>query len=279
MGWYKAARGHNDGHTMTDKFHERFNIHVPIEEARKRFVNRIHNEALGRFFYALPDGVRHQAEGTVITILGIENTHHQSLTRYIGDDFRNNVRGVEALFNALNMAGRGRLLEPIILNILSLSEVDLGIRWHEGRFAPSGSPLLDEKLVNDVLNCLKPKEFEGVLKPFQKGLEDLIQSINIPARIQDVVTEMYEALEALAKIVTGRRDKDLSSNAELFIKSAQVSDAYKPILKEYIAHGNKIRHAGKDGQPKQDLTRKEVESFVYLTGVFIRLAVIEEAQA
>jgi len=44
-------------------------------------------------------------------------------------------------------------------------------------------------------------------------------------------------------------------------------------------YGNKIRHAGKDGQPKQDLTRKEVESFVYLTGVFIRLAVIEEAQA
>ncbi len=118
-----------------------------------------------------------------------------------------------------------------------------------------------------------------MLRPFKKGLEDLIHSIKTPTRLQDVVTDMYEALEALAKIVTGRGDKDLSANMELFIKAVQVSDIYKPILKEYIAYANKIRHAGKDGQPKPDLTRKEVESFVYLTGVFIRLAVINEAQA
>ena len=81
------------------------------------------------------------------------------------------------------------------------------------------------------------------------------------------------------KIVTGRGDRELSANMESFIKAVQVSDIYKPILKEYIVFGNKIRHAGKDGQPKPHLTRKEVESFVYMTGVFIRIAVIEEAQA
>ncbi len=113
---------------MTEKFHERFKIPVPIDEARKRFVSRVRNEALGRFFYRIPDGVRHEAEGTVLTILGIENRYPQTLGEQIGNDFWGNVRGVEALFIALNIAGCARSLEPIILNILSLSEVDLGIR-------------------------------------------------------------------------------------------------------------------------------------------------------
>ncbi len=265
---------------MAEKFHERFNIHVPVEEAKKQFVNRAHNEVFGRALFELPEGIRTSAEVAVLTILGIKNRYDYSpLTRYVGEEFWTNVKAVEALFQILKGERRAESLDRVIQNILFLSEVDLGIRWHEGHFVPSGSPLLDEKLVNDVLNCLKPKKFEGVLNPFRKGLEDLLHSIKTPTRLPDVVTEMYEALEALAKIVTGRGDKDLSGNAELFIKAVQVSDTYKPILKEYIVYGNKIRHAGKDGQPKPDLTRKEVESFVYMTGVFIRLAVIEEAQA
>jgi hypothetical protein len=70
-----------------------------------------------------------------------------------------------------------------------------------------------------------------------------------------------------------------STKLEQFISIVKASDGYKRLLKEYIAYANAFRHAGKDGQAKPDLTRKEVESFVYMTGVFIRLAVIEEAQA
>ncbi len=33
---------------MPDKFHERFDIDVPIDEARRRFVNRVHNELLSQ---------------------------------------------------------------------------------------------------------------------------------------------------------------------------------------------------------------------------------------
>ncbi len=132
--------------------------------------------------------------------------------------------------------------------------------------------------MNDVLRCLQSNGYAGVRASFNKGLDHLLHSINKPHLLSDVVTDTYEALEALAKIVTGR-DKDLSTNAEQFISIVKASDGYKRLLKEYIAHANTIRHAGKDGQPKPDLTRKEVESFVYMTGVFIRLAVIEEAQA
>jgi hypothetical protein len=268
---------------MTEKFHERFNIPVNAEEARNRFVNRVYNDILSGFFYSFLMKERWDVVSMrVLTALGIKNQSSPAFYQWeekIGNDFWTNVRAAEAMYEAVSDMGVSQRLVKIIENILYLSEVDLGIRWHEGRFLPSGSPLLDEKLVNDVLNCLQPKKYEGVLKPFRKGLEDLLHSIKTSSRLADVVTEMYESLEALAKIVTGRGDKDLSANMEPFIRAVQVSDTYKPILKQYIAYGNKIRHAGKDGQPKPDLTRKEVESFVYLTGVFIRLAVIEKAQA
>jgi len=83
---------------------------------------------------------------------------------------------------------------------------------------------------------------------------------------------MYEAVEALAKVVTGRQGKDLSQNRELFISKVDASDAYKVLLKDYIDYANEFRHAEQEGEPKPVMTEREAESFVYLTGIFIRLA-------
>ena len=83
---------------------------------------------------------------------------------------------------------------------------------------------------------------------------------------------MYEAVEALAKIVT-ERPKDLSANAELFISKVNVSDHYKILLKDYVAYAHKFRHAEDRRGARPMPSRAEVESFIYLTGLFIRLAV------
>ena len=82
---------------------------------------------------------------------------------------------------------------------------------------------------------------------------------------------MYEALEALAKIVTGK-DKELSANAELFISTSKLSNEYEPILKAYIAYANEFRHAAEQGKKKTPPSHQEVESFIYLTGTFVRVS-------
>ena len=84
---------------------------------------------------------------------------------------------------------------------------------------------------------------------------------------------MYEAVEALAKIVTGRPNKDLSANTEMFISKLKVSNHYKTLLKDYIAYGNEFRHAEDEVMPRPPLSEPEVESFIYLTGLFIRLTI------
>jgi hypothetical protein len=63
------------------------------------------------------------------------------------------------------------------------------------------------------LNWLRDARYENVLKPFEKGLKHWMEASKDPTRHGDVVTDMYEALEAIAKIVT-RRDADLAGNRE-----------------------------------------------------------------
>lgn len=163
-------------------------------------------------------------------------------------------------------------LDALIERTLRDCELDLGVRYETGVFVRSGAKLLDDKLVNEVLRWLSDKNYRTVMEPFSKGLEHLLKSEKYPAVLSDVVTDMYEALEALSKIVTNR-DRDLSGNAELFLNNLGTSQAYKKILKEYIAYANSFRHAASANEPKPSLSIAEVESFTYLTGVFIRLAI------
>jgi hypothetical protein len=160
----------------------------------------------------------------------------------------------------------------LICYLLSESEVDLGIRWQNGQFVKSGAALLDESLVNDPLHWLRSSGYETVLTPFQKGLSHFLHATKRPELLADVVTDMYESMEALAKIVTGKPDKDLSGNQQLLLSKVKASNEYKHLLRDYIDYANRFRHAVREGQPRPELSPKEVESFVYLTGVFIRLA-------
>ena len=52
----------------------------------------------------------------------------------------------------------------------------------------------------------------------------------------------------------------------------KASEDYKVLLRDYIDYANKFRHAESECEPKPQLSEREVESFVYLTGIFIRLA-------
>jgi hypothetical protein len=158
-------------------------------------------------------------------------------------------------------------------DLVKNSETDLGIEWRPPMFVPTGARLLDDRLVNDPLDWLSDPKYQTVYGPFAKGLSHFLEIARNPQLLTDVITDMYEALEALAKIVTGRPGKDLSAIREAFVKKLRASDHYKKLLKEYIAYANEFRHAQQEPRTRPVPSRAEVESFMYLTGVFIRLAV------
>jgi hypothetical protein len=153
------------------------------------------------------------------------------------------------------------------------SEVDLGISWQWPNFVPTGARLLDERLIHDPLHWLDEPKYRAVYDPFKNGLSHFRESHWKPHLLNNAITEMYEVVEALAKIVTGRPNKEPSGNAELFISKIKASDHHKKLLKDYIAYAGDFRHAEDPPGARPVPSRDEVESFMYLTGVFIRLAV------
>ena len=93
-----------------------------------------------------------------------------------------------------------------------------------------------------------------------------------PTRYGDVITDMYEALEAVAKIVTGR-DVDLAGNREKFASELRLPEQYTRMLKEYIDFGCKYRHSPGVTQPREYPSEEDTEAFMYITGLFVRRAI------
>ena len=257
-------------------FHERFELQVEAQEARRRFVARISNLIFERFAVDNFESYeRVKLEQYVASVLGERHSGHYLVTLATVGDFLQHLQAVEAIYSYLGRdpytAPKQLKLIERVREVLAMVETDIGVRWEGGRFIPEGARLLDDKLVNDPLRWLRERGHENVLSPYQKGLQHFLQSHNNPALLSDVVTDMYEALEALAKSMTGR-DDDLSANQELFIKNVKASDGYKRLLKVYIEYANDFRHAAEPGTVRPTPSAGEVENFIYLTGTFIRLA-------
>jgi len=258
---------------MAEKFHTRFGLEISMEEAQKRLVNRAYNLVFSTHLWGHRiTGEQDRIEREVLTTLGRSFRQTSSLDDHIRDDFYANLQALEAYYAAVPSYEKEEV-GKLILRILEESELDLGVRWEVGRFIPSGAEFLDETLVRDNLRWLRDPKYKDVLSPFSKALGHYLHSRARPELLADVITDMYEAVEALAKIITGRLNKDLSANCELFLAEVKASDEYKKILRLYIEYANRFRHAVHEKRPRPDVSFKEVESFMYLTGLFIRLAI------
>ena len=257
---------------MSPKFTKRFEIDISLEEAKQRFINRAYNLVFNKFFYRLTDSQRYAIHGEVISSLGDKYEYYKTIPDHVGDDFLRNLQALERFYQECPIFYRDELYS-LINRLLAESEVDLGIRWENFRFVKSGAKLLDDGLVNDVIKWIDENKYLSVKAPFEKGLEHFLHATKRPELLYDVITDMYEALEAVSQIITGRPDKDLSANRELFVSKVNASSEYKKILAEYINYANDyFRHAIKEGRTRPKVTVSEVESFIYMTGLFIRLA-------
>jgi len=258
----------------TLSFNQRFNISVNLPETQRRFVNRVKNYIFDSFFeHDIEEKiVRGQVLWQIANDFGEEYDWNNWFDHYVEGDFELCLHALESSYSGLESQRDKTELESLIKYVMGLSEIDLGIIWRKGIFLPKGAKILDMALVNDNLDWLADIKYKNVYLPFEKALKHFLDMNKRPELGFDVVTDMYEALESLAKILTGRKTKDLSANAELFITKLAVSEEFKPLLKGYVLFANNYRHGSDSLEGKKSIPRFEVESFIYLTGLFIRLA-------
>lgn len=256
-------------------FHLRFEIPIGEEDAQKRFLNRVHN-MLFENFVETDDKRRTQAYWRIANRLGEKFEYSKDFNSYANGQFTRCLQVVEAAYESLGSQVEKVQFELKLDHIFALSEFDLGVAWQRGQFRRSGSTLLDQALINDPLGSLSDRRFNPVREPLIKALTHFLEGKRRPELYSDVITDCYEALEACAKLVTGRAEKDLSGNAELLVSKMPVSnnlkDSLKAQLKAYIAYGNLFRHAKKPDEHRTPPTKAEAEAFVYETGLFIRLS-------
>jgi len=259
-------------------FHSRFDIQVDRETAENHFINRVINfisfkypflqEATARTGY---ERLRNHQLLAIANSLGERFNKGIIFAAYVREDFFRCLQALESLYPTLGEQEGTQFTEQLEF-IISQAEVDLGIRWKNGNFLPTGAKLLDEALVNANLHWLSGPSYQNVLAPFQKGLSEFLQGQRDPNKLIDAVRDMYEALEAMAKVTTGRTNKDLSANRQLFVSKLGLSNYYAKMLSDYIDYACKFRHALEAGPPRTPPPFQEVEAFIYTTGLFIRLA-------
>jgi len=265
---------------MPRQFHDRFNIEVGADEARRRFINRALNDILNRYFgiegfFGLSIDVmqRRKLETDVVSSLGERYAAGAAFT-YAAKSFTSCLLALESIHSHLSpWPHEQSFVNDQIGHLISESETDLGVSWDGHAFMPSGAQELDEALINQPLRWLADEQYKSVRSPFEKALQHYLESLQQPNKLADVITDSHEALEAMAKIVTGRHNKDLSANSELFISKLSISESYKRLLKDYISYAQQFRHAAAQTSPRQSPDRNETESFLYMTGIFLRLAI------
>jgi len=261
-------------------FHQRFDIEVGMEDARKRFMNRISNGIADSFrelddWSVRGDEVDDMIMRHVASRLGHRYDRLDTFSACYLQAYYDCLRAVEALHEALGMyyLDRQEYLDRIVRSAISMSEVDIGIEWKDGVFYRTGAALLDEALVNENLRWLSDNRYHEVLAPFQKGMRHYLEAQSDHQKLADTITDLYEALEALAKVVTGRPTKELSGNRELFVSKLKLSQYWSKMLDDYIEYACQYRHGVARGQNRPLPSPNEVEAFVYTTGMFIRLAI------
>lgn len=266
---------------MKNDFYERFNISIDLSGAQRHFMNRIKNiihliiNEMYHSFLPLPFFLEPKKTRLLVFIanrVGKKFHSVEDFERSIDreENFLEHLHLVEALYVYID-EDRKSELGGLVEDAVSESAFDLAIVWRNGRFYRKGAPLLDKKLINESLGILRDKKYENVIDAFEKGLDHFIRSQNEPERRIDAITDIYEALEALAKVIC-RNNKDLSANRDLLIKEIDVSEFYRSTLKEYVTYACKFRHALKEGEKRRIPSEREVETFIYLSGIYIRLA-------
>ena len=123
---------------MGDKFHQRFNIEVGLEKAKENFVNRVYNLVFTEYLFSMPERPRGEISRWVLTALGLQYDYATPFSARIGRDFLRNLEALEAVYEGALCHWVPQPLDEQIKVILSISEVDLGVRWENGKFLRSG---------------------------------------------------------------------------------------------------------------------------------------------
>jgi len=264
---------------MLKRFNKIFGIQESEEEEKRKFVQRINQTIFNKIeddhsyekifrtiCYWLGENANDRIRGANRYNVGV-GIIIPSLRSISGDDFLLTLKILVLLYQYFDRNTEWQeYISSWIEDALSNALLDLGVRWKNGMFYPSGAKELDEKLIEDPLDWLETypdekRDFFNALKNYTSKKYDA------------VVIDCYLVVEGLARKVL-KNKKTLENNREVLLKKIGLSQEWKAFLNNYINYANELkRHAG---NKRHSINPSEVEAFLYFTGLLVRLIVESE---
>jgi hypothetical protein len=262
---------------MLGRFNKAFGIHDDLLTEQRRFVERINQVVFPQIEKATyPTSYREILE-VVCYLLGT-NAHARiskanqmnygsetlvpSLRSLTRDEYMETLKVLGFLHRTLNKnSGGQQTLSRSIETALSNATVDLGVTWNDGMFYPSGARELDEPLVEETFKWLA--DFPSEKADYHKAVTGYASK-----QLGEVITHCYVAVEGVARNILGN-GKTLDNNREGLMEKLGLSQEWKALLSNFIRYANEFqRHASEN---RHNLNPIEVEGFLYMTGVLLRM--------
>ncbi len=265
---------------MLKEIYKRLRISPELNKEKKRFLNRIKKEIdclEGDIYNNISEEEEEAFRSKIAYVLG--RSYTPELTgSFISDSesFEENLAILEVILKEIkNVNTRKSQKEKIynnfkvgIENALSLSVIDLGYYFKNGKFYKSGAKELDEKLISEVLDWLE--DFPNTQNFLKDALEKYIKK-----DYKNTITNSYSALESLTKTFLNN-NKNLKANSLELIKKLRLPKEWGQILYNFCIIANEFssRHGKKEGSYKK-IPDRYIENYLYQTGVIIRLIIRE----
>ena len=135
----------------------------------------------------------------------------------------------------------------------------------------SKANFLDKKLIDNVLGVLNNKDKKIIKISFEKGLKEFEESNKDKSKLANAVRDMQLSLDETAKILL--KDKNVGFKHLLKDKNWNKiinNKYYQKMFFQLNEFADKlVKHK------LTELDKYEVETFIYLTGIFIRLAFVK----
>jgi len=264
------------------RFNEVFGLEDRIEEEKERFINRVNQiifhridtEQVEQLDYSLlyelvcfELGVNAHDFGKRELGVGYILIVPAAIRTVTGDSFEKTLIVLCALYKYLSKESHrdvnSKWLSKQINSILNRCTLEIGVRWKDGFFYPSGAEELDKPLVEETMTWLKDYPNES------QNIRTALQCYMAGDSLTDVITNCYSAVEGIARKVLGNQ-KTLDNNKNDLLAKIDLSDGWKAILANYISYSHDYRHASEE---RHDITKHEAEAYLYMTGLIIRLTI------
>jgi hypothetical protein len=254
------------------QFDKMFGLSSSIEEEKIRFVNRIENAIFNWFINNYEFDEYRQLFKLVCYDLGLDaqelieqnsfmRTSIPNFKTLTKKDFVQTLRIIVSVYNNISEKPyEKQFISTVVVDALEKAHINLGVKWADGVFYPTGDKLLDKELIDTAVSLLDKYPNE------KKDLKNALDNYNSNS-LYGVVENCYIAVEGISRQILSNK-KTLDNNKEELLRLLQFSKYWDKIFLNYLSYAHEYRrHAG---ERRHELKAEEVEGFLYLSCLIIR---------